>query len=472
MMKKFIYTIIAIALLGSLVSCDKDSLNPTLGQEKDVETSINTANDLQGILLGAYNRMTTTAYYGRDVIIDGEVRSDNAYSDGNSGRFLVEAEMNYTDAYGGPFTQIYSVIASCNILIGTDLANIEGNAAELNHIVGQAYALRAMAHFDLLRFYGQQHVSGGGTMGIPYVKTYKGDEASLAPARNTVAECKQFIMEDCATGASMMSAALNDASRQYMTTHGANALAARVALYFGDFATAKTLANSVITSGAYSIIDASQYAASFYTDGNVNSIFELAYSSTDNNNINGLSQIYRGNAYGDIRALPNILTIFDPNDVRGGTVAGTAMIDWDPDPQYAYKLRNMGKYPSADYSDNISLIRYEEVILIYAEAAFETGDAGTALTYLNMLTSKRGANPYTVATKANIMKERRRELCFEGFRFDDLARTHSDIPDSDPDLNLHGLVTYGTYNYALPIPRSEMDANSNMQQNIGYFGAN
>lgn len=470
MMKKFIYTIIAIAFLGSLSSCGKDALDPTLAQEKDVATSINTVDDLQGLLLGAYNRITTTSYYGRDVIIIGTIRADESFSDANSGRFQPETEMDMLITSGtvsGTWAQIYAVIASANILIGTDVANITGDAAKINHIIGQAYALRALGHYDLLRIYGQQHVTGGNGVGIPYVKTYKGGPESLLPTRNTVAECKQFIMEDLATAASLMSNALNDPSKQYMTTYGAKALAARVALYFEDWATAKTMANDVITSGAYSICPADQYAAFWSTDGGVNSIFELAYSGTDNNNINGLSQIFRGNAYGDIRALPELLDIFDDNDVRGGRVGGKAMIDWDPDPTKSFKLRNMGKYPSADYSDNIPLIRYEEVILIYAEASLETGAAGTALTYLNMLTSKRNANPYTVATKANILKERKRELVFEGFRFDDLARTHSSIPLISP-LQAHGGPAYGSYKYAFPIPQAEMLANSNMTQNVGF----
>lgn len=85
-------------------------------------------------------------------------------------------------------------------------------------------------------------------------------------------------------------------------------------------------------------------------------------------------------------------------------------------------LRNNGKYPSAHYSDNINLIRYEEVILSYAEALFEQGQTGDALTQLNLITKARGAQPWGAATKDNILQERTRELCFEGFRFDDLVR--------------------------------------------------
>jgi hypothetical protein len=461
-MKKIIYSIIvAIALLCSLNYCSKDSLEPTLAQQKAVETSITSLEDLQGILYGAYNRITATSYYGRDLIIYGEVRSDNAFANGNSGRFLTAAEMDMgeTDAYArDTWTTMYSVIASANILIGQDAASFEGDPAEINHIIGQAYAIRALAHFDLLKLYGQQHVTSG-TLGVPYIKEYKGED--LTPPRNTITEVKGFIEADLAQALSLMSADQNDASKQYFTTYGVHALKSRVALYFGDWSTVIAAAETVINSGLYSIVPEADFVASWYLDAAVNSIFELAYSGTDNNNINGLAYIYRGESYGDIQALDDILTIFDAGDVRGSA----AMISVDVGGSEV--LANMGKYPSMDFSDNISLIRYEEVLLNYAEALFETG-AANALTVLNQIPAARGANPYAAVTKTNIMKERRRELCFEGFRFDDLARTQSDIPLVSPFQQTHEGPAYGSFKYAFPIPKVELNANSNMVQNEGY----
>lgn len=457
-MKKIFYSIIAIALLGSLGSCKKDSLDPTLAQNNAVETSINTVQDLQGILYGAYNRMTISSYYGRDFIIYGEIRADNAFSNGNSGRFVNVSAMTLgeSDAYTtDTWTSIYRVIASANILINVDETTIDGDPAEINHIKGQAMAIRALAHFDLLKLYGQQHA--GGTLGIPYVKEYKGD--NLLPSRNTVAEVKTMVMEDFNGALALMSTSLNASSKQFLTTYGVQALKSRAAIYFEDWASAKTACEAVINSQAYVIADGADLANTFLVDDAANSVFELAYSGTDNQNINGLQYIYRGTSYGDIQALEDLLTIFDAGDVR----VAPNMIDYDA----GGRLRNIGKYPSTDYSDNVSIIRYEEVILNYAEALFELA-SGDPLAVLNQLTAKRGAVAYTAATKANILKERRRELCFEGFRFDDLARTHSDIPYVSTFEQTHGGPSYGSYNYAFPIPKAELNANSNMVQNTGY----
>ena len=459
-MKKTVNILLTVVLLGSLFSCSKDALNPTLAQDKAINTSINSLEDIQGILLGAYNRMTSTSYYGRDYIIYEEIRSDNCFSNGNSGRFITPAAMDMgdDDAYTvNTWAQIYRVIASANIIIAQDPAKLTGDQTKIKNVIGQAYAIRALAHFDLLKLYGQQNVTGG-TMGIPYVKTFKGND--LIPARNTVAEDKTDINADLASALTMMDPALNDPSKETISTYAVQAIQSRVAIYFGDWKIAKTASEAVINSGKYIIAAPADFVKTFSDKGTKNVIFELAGRPTDNNNINGLSYIYRGASYGDIQVLPNLVTIFDATDVR---IAPNMIA------KVKGKWRNIGKYPTnANFDYDIPLIRYEEVILNYAEALFKLGENAQALTELNKITSHRDATAYTTISEANILQERRREFAFEGFRFDDLARTHQDIPNVDPLLQTHGLVSYGSFKFAFPIPIGEMNANPNMVQNKGY----
>lgn len=463
-MKKIIFILFSITLLaGILSSCNKDSLEPTLGQSKAVEGSINTVDDVKGIVLGAYDRMTNGAYYGRDYIIFGEIRGDNCFANGNSGRFVRDAKMDYLEDASptDTWTSIYTVIASANIVIA--LEDIEGDAAMFNHYKGQAYAIRAMAHFDLLRYYGQQHV--GGTLGVPYINVYKGED--FTPSRNTIAENEISIMDDINEAIALMNPAQDDASKQLMTHWGAQALKSRMALYFGDWPTARDAALAVINSTKYSIIPASGFVASWKSDGGVNAIFELAYSGTDNNNINGLQQIYRGSSYGDIEGLKDLYDAFDAGDIRA--TPEMFGLDTDEDLLAPKPYTNMGKYPGKSYEDDIDLIRYEEVILNYAEALWRINPAdGTALTQLNLITSNRNAVAHTAISEDIILLERRRELCFEGFRFHDLARTHRNIPNVSPLQQTHEGPVYGSYKYAFPIPLNEMSANAAMEQNPGY----
>ena len=71
-------------------------------------------------------------------------------------------------------------------------------------------------------------------------------------------------------------------------------------------------------------------------------------------------------------------------------------------------------------------------------------------------------------TKENILSERRKELMFEGFRWDDLMRTGSSIEIYGGLMNLLETLTYPNNLFAHPIPLSELNANSNMIQNSGY----
>ncbi len=456
---KTIYFIITVFLVFLFAACSVHELEPTLANDKDVAVSIKNIEDLQGIANGMYDRMTVTTYYGRNMQIYGEVRSDNCFANGTSGRFMPEAQMKVSpDNSNGPWEAMYAVVASANIIINTNLDAISGDRQKINQLLGQAYIARAMAHFDLLRLYGQQHT--GGNLGIPWVKQYKSDDR--IPARNTVEINKKAIFEDIEAGLNLMTEANNPASKQYISTHAGYALKARVALYFKEWEMAKTAAQTIISSDKFKIVSATDFVASWKTKNGINSIFELAASTTDNLGINGLQYIYRGPAYGDIEVLDDLINIFDENDIRKApqmigieTIAGKN------------RLRNMGKYPSADFSDNIALMRFEEVVLILAEAKTELGESN-ALGILNVIPANRGASLYSEATKENVLLERRKELCFEGFRFDDLARTGSDIPLVDPFRQTHGGPKYGSYNYAFPIPTVEMNANSNMIQNDGY----
>ena len=470
---KFKYLLITVLAVGLLASCSEEDLDPTLAQSKSIETSINTTNDLQAVLLGAYERMSSSAYYGRDKVVLGDIFGDNVFSNANSNRFVVEGQMNLNSESGiveSLWAQMYGVIASANIVINAE--NIEGEQSEIDHLKGQAYAIRALAHFDLVTFYGQQNVNGGSesSVGVPYVMTFR-DNDNLFPARNTVGEVKEMAYADLDMASSLMSASQNGGP-VFITTFAADAIKARIATYFGDWQTALTSSKAVIDSGAFDVASEDEFLSTFALEGGVNTIFEIAFTPIDNPGINGLANIYQDTNYGDVVVLPNLAAIYGDDDVRGvqdvdedGNVTDAGVIQIDA----AGLFRNVGKYPSiAPYDDNVPVIRYEEIVLIYAEALLETGNAGEALDWLNMIPMNRGAEEYSEATKDNILLERRKELAFEGFRFHDLARTGKDIPAPDAVQQSHGGPSYGDYNFALPVPFAEVDANANIDQNFGY----
>ena len=395
---KNIFAILGILFLG--FSCTTEDLDPTLEQIKDI-SSVATVEDLSGLLKGTLDRMTPSAYYGRDFIITDEIRGDNVFANGNSGRFQTQGGLEYIPSNNpGIWTQAYRVIANANIIIGADPNELEGDLAEIQHIKGQALILRALAHFDLLRNYGQQYVSGGGDIGIPVITEFAGDD--LLPARKTTSEVYAAIYNDLQTAFDQMSDQFDDrANKTLPSRYTAKAIESRVAVYNADWARAQSAAQAVIGSGIYSIIGADNYVSSFAIDNTDNSIFELAYDQVDNSGNGGLGFIYKGDVYGDIEVLPTTPDIYEDGDVRSGiiTVDGGG------------KIRNSGKYPDLQGGDNVNLIRYEEVILNLAEALMEQGDMSGAITQLNQITENRGATAYEGSvSKDDILNERRKEL--------------------------------------------------------------
>ncbi len=112
------------------------------------------------------------------------------------------------------------------------------------------------------------------------------------------------------------------------------------------------------------------------------------------------------------------------------------------------------------YDVDFVLMRFGEVMLNYAEAANEAGHSNEALTILKLIRSRAGIEPgtdsnygLTAATREQvreaIMQERNIELCFEGFRFNDLRRWRRfDI--------LHNQPKWGVESIAIRTDGSEM----------------
>lgn len=461
-MKKNIILIFGLVLLGLNSAC---SLDPTLADRDSVDVPNETT--MRQMIDGVYGQMVDYRFLGRNTIIAGEVRADNVFSNGNSNRFVFMSSMNLLSTHADvaeTFQYGYKSMANANVLINSDLSSIEGNEANKFHMLAEAYAVRALIHFEILKLYGQQYVSAGSNLGITYAKEFKGTTIELP--RGTVAQNEQDLYSDINDAISYFTQAQGSqygSSKTIMTLDAAYALKSRVGTYFKNYTVALEGSTPIVDKYTITpkngVVD--YWAAS--TPGAA-SIFELARSGTENQGINGISNIYRGGSYGDIQVFNNLIDDagFEADDVR----ASENMIDFE-----GTRLRNMGKYPSSGTelgTDNIKIFRIEEVVLNHAEALLGSNPA-EAKVYLNKIPQNRGASDYGAATLENILSERRKELMFEGFRFHDLARHGLGIRDIDPtSLNNHGVIPAGDNKFAMPIPQREIDANSESIQNPGY----
>lgn len=466
------YLLALLVVAGVSSGCD-EFVSPSVDQNKPTETVIQSTDDLQAVVNGGYDYLNDVDVYGRDFYVSGDVMSDNAFSNGNSGRFVVQDQMIFTVNSGyaaGVWEHFYQTIGTANLAIGAEL---EGDGVA--EIKGEAYALRALSHMNLLLAFGQQYVSGGDASdGVPYVTTYA-DSDQFAPSRDAIADVWANIEADLNTAAQQLDpGSFNSTSMNYWAVR---ALQTRFYLYTGQYDQVIPIAEEIINSGNFSVTPAGSLVETWASGEGPVSLFEIAFIDTDALGTDNIARIYRPTNYGDVEVSEDLYNAHASDDVRLGlygepgdeveTLLGPVTID-------GYRM--LGKYTDETGSDNVRVIRYAEVILNYAEAiaAGGTGAQESAFQALSRLTDERytGTAPYTApVTRDDVLAERRLELAMEGHRLYDLLRTGRDIPLGDSEsyrANTGGTLTYGTYRAALPIPDAEIRANSNVTQNEGY----
>ncbi|MEY3422161.1 MAG: hypothetical protein RIR48_2464 [Bacteroidota bacterium] len=333
---------------------------------------------------------------------------------------------------------LYRTINQCNIVL--DNITIIKDKAEREKAEGEARFLRAFSYFELIRLFGTN------TKGVPLRLTSVKDFGSdLSIKRNSTDEVYAAIQDDINKSIAL----LPETNGFYADKFAATALSARVNLYLGKYAEARTAAHNVILNSKRSL--ASSYAEAFNNDENGSEDI-FAMQVTSQSGFNQLISMYasqeNGGRGGDISLTNAFFNIFDdPNDERA---------------LFNYKNKK-GQILTSKYTSqfgNVPVIRLAEMVLIRAESnrRLNTSIGNDPLKDINNIRQRSGASILTSVTVESILTERKRELAFEGFAIYDIKRTGSSIkglPSASPKL-------------VMPIPRAELDANNLMEQNEGY----
>lgn len=131
----------------------------------------------------------------------------------------------------------------------------------------------------------------------------------------------------------------------------------------------------------------------------------------------------------------------------------------------------------ADTPINFPLIRYADVLLMYAECLNETGKTTDAATYVNMVRARVGMPNITASTKDEMFKaikhEREVELAGEGHSYQDYKRWGLlETLNGSPELDMVGGTKYthavASRDYLWPIPNAEIEKNPALTQNPGW----
>ncbi len=456
--------IVTTVLFLSLASCEKSFLELQPPTSLTPEFALATEADLQVALRGAYAGLKSTALYGRSLPVLGDMMADNTYQSAlNTNRYTSFNLYNYLVTDGdvsGLWNASYSVILRANNIINSPIPD----NANIQQIKGEAYAIRALAYFNLVRYFASPYTVDPSKLGVPVITTYQAD---LKPERAKIADVYSLINKDLDKAYTLMTKFTN--SSQF-SKYSAKALQAKVYLTMGDKTNAKTAALDVITNSGFTAITSAAHTGYWAgvaprTD-KVETLLEISFDAVANNAFDALSYIYlQSGNYGDMLCSTELYDLYETTDIRKslyatGTRGGLASVF-------------VNKYTSftGDHSDT-KVIRMSEMYLIAAEASYPSNTAD-ALKYVNEVTSRRGATAIASSGSAlleDIITERRKELAFEGERYLDMQRLQRNIARSKNYPASALSIDFTNYRRIMPIPQGELDANPNIkpQQNPGW----
>lgn len=376
----------------------------------------------------------------------------------------------------------YKTITLANIAIAR-IPGISMNATLRDRLVGEAKFLRGLMYFNLVRMYGE----------IPLLLE---ENNALLPPKASVEAVYAQITTDLKDAADALPPSYNAGSGRGRATSGAaNAILAKAYLTIKNWEQASIYAKKVIDSQEYELWQDYADVFKLSSRNGKEAIFSVGFGDA------GGAIVFWEVGQFNVRLLPRELSVegvqnaqgwqfptmhlynqFEVDD-RRRTVNFITDIN---DPNGAYTIRPYVKKfwdramePQGNNSSNdFPVIRYADVLLMYAEAENELDHPGVAHQYINEVRERARFNGTTYAnavpdysglTKEQfrdaVLKERMMEFVFEGQRWFDLVRTgklETLVPAAKPG------VVPAARNYLFPLPQREVDLNPNLLPNNGY----
>lgn len=422
--------------------------------------ALSTPSNVENARVGAYSALGGANAYGGSYIYLTEIYAAPVNEIFFNGTFLQPREVNVKQVLtdnsfvAGYWSTSYNIINRANNILSA-LDVFGSDTGTRARVEAEAKFLRGVALFNLVQVFGKAYNDGSPSSnpGVPIVlvPTRTADESLQVP-RNTVAEVYTQVLADL----NAAKAALPNTNGFYANTFVASAMLARVHLVMGNYAQAAAEANRVITSGRYSLF-ASITGNYVRTANGSETIFAIQNTATVFSN--DMAVFHAPLPYGraDIQVLNPHLTNYETGDVRGTLFVATG------------RGRMSTKYASSNATvdprrTNITVLRLAEMHLIRAEANVRTGGSvgATPLADVNAIRARVGLAPLAAVTLADVLKERRNELIFEGVLFSDMKRLQINTQGAS------GALAWNSNALVFPIPQREMIVNKQLTQNPGY----
>lgn len=454
-MKKIIYTMI-IACTTLFASCD--SWLEVKPYDQIAEGELQKSEEgYQKMLNGIYIDLNCDALYGQTLSVEMievmggayTIGTDNSvwgnYKDLSSYKYNTEYWRNRLDQ---TWNKAYALILNCNKILET----IDGNKNLFTDgsyyiIKGEALALRAMLHFDMLRLFGPVYSKDSDKKAIPYYTKQTNSPEPILTAQEVMEkittdyeDALNYLANDPVKTEGTMMSSTEDGSSNFLryralrlNYYAVEALMARAYLYMGNKTEAFKYATDVIKTADQNIFPFVDKNLVIGSPADPDRIFssEVLFALTNTSR----GTIHKN--FFDPSRLPNYVFRMDDSMMSNLVYGGAATTGGYQD-DYRYRAcwmatgSNRYFYKYSDMVANgsiqntmIPMVRLGEMFLIAAES--QSGDLKAGVQYVNALRRNRGIASLTTLTPDLLKYEYIRELYGEGQLFFLYKRLNSDI---------------------------------------------
>jgi starch-binding outer membrane protein, SusD/RagB family len=482
-MKKISFIIVVLIVMMASISCKKElDLTP---HKIYYDNFYQTEDDALSAVNAVYDQLGNVNQYSNYLWLIQDIGSDDCnarvtINDPNLQEFNTY-NIKPTNTYmAGLWQGSYLGISRANVVL-EKVPAIKMDTAVKERIIGEAKFLRGLFYFNLVRLFGEVPL-----ITVPVTPNLGDEEVYLS--KSPVTAIYAQIIADLSQAAEKLPSRYTNSNDKGRATSGAAwGMLSKVYLTTKDWDNAALAATKVIDSKVYSLH--ADYISNFkeVNKNGKESVFEVQFykkivTESSQMVISGLPSIPGLFSAGTETMLPttDLLNSFEAGDHRKDVTFFDHYWYYTFEP-HIWKYWDQDAYKPAATSQSgadFFVMRYSEILLIYAEALNESKGGPTAEAYTSInLVRARARNGKTgilpdiegldqAAFRTAVLNERRHEFVSEGQRWYDLVRTGNLVEYVKRAKGGNSNPT--EFNNLFPIPQRELDNNKNLTQNEGY----
>jgi len=484
-------TLIFGTLTLGIISCEEDLMlepenNITQTSFYTTELQINQA--LTGVYSGMINASSRGGFDVNFYLLASEVRSNNFNAisqNGNRDYYAINRfqDNSSTEEVEVLWEDAYQMISYANNILARIDAVPFANSTTKEQYRSETHFLRAYAYFELMRNFGK----------VPLIDHPVSPEEAATIPRTDLVTLYNFITSEIEASVAGLKNVYDTPNKGRITKSAAHAMLGRIYLTGYGYplnnssylTKAKEHLSAVIQVEGQYVTFATNYADLFKSvNDNKYHVFEIQHIS------GGLSQgsylpsyvsptfgvadpLYnaQGSLYSsaELGVSQSLINSYETGDLRRALTVKTQFIAQNGQPDnanYFIKFREPGlaltnRY---DWPINFPVIRYADVLLMYAEVLNNEGNTGGAVPFLNRIRQRAGLAPLSTSMSASVFtaalrKERRVEFAGEGVYWHDLVRWNiavDVINQAAADLNYNFTITTKDYLYQIPLSQIQV----------------